>query len=105
MCELALRLGIHLACHSSYLASSSYAHLRWCLFPLSKMISRRTLAQRQSVEILAYENDEADRLVPMLFAYAKLAGLPVENLLDDDRDLWVGHGEFEKFFKVQASVI
>ena len=30
-----------------------------------------------------------DRLV--LFGYAKMAGIPVENILHDDRDLWLGH--------------
>jgi hypothetical protein len=27
----------------------------------------------------------------VLFGYAKLANISVENLLDDDRDLWFGH--------------
>jgi hypothetical protein len=30
-------------------------------------------------------------LVSVLFGYAKLANVPVENLLHDDRDLWLGH--------------
>jgi DNA-binding XRE family transcriptional regulator len=38
-------------------------------------------------EVEAYENDEDDLLVSVLFGYAKLAGVPVENLLDDGRDL------------------
>lgn len=46
---------------------------------------------RNGAEILAYENDEDDLLVSVLFGYAKLAGIPVENLLHDDRDLWFGH--------------
>jgi hypothetical protein len=46
---------------------------------------------RTGAEILAYENDEDDLLVSVLFGYAKLANIPVENLLDDDRDLWFGH--------------
>jgi hypothetical protein len=41
--------------------------------------------------IEAYESGELDLPVSVLFAYAKLAGIPVENLLDDDRDLWFGH--------------
>lgn len=35
--------------------------------------------------------DEDDLLVSVLYGYAKLAGVPVENLLHDDRDLWFGH--------------
>jgi transcriptional regulator with XRE-family HTH domain len=46
---------------------------------------------RTGAEILAYENDEDDLLVSVLFGYAKLANIPVENLLHDDRDLWLGH--------------
>ena len=42
-------------------------------------------------EIAAYENDEDDLLVSVLFGYAKMAGIPVENILHDDRDLWLGH--------------
>ena len=45
---------------------------------------------RTGAEILAYENDEDDLLVSVLFGYARLAGVPVENLLNDDRDLWLG---------------
>jgi transcriptional regulator with XRE-family HTH domain len=46
---------------------------------------------KTGAEILAYENDEDDLLVSVLYGYAKLAGVPVENLLHDDRDLWLGH--------------
>ena len=46
---------------------------------------------KTGAEILAYENDEDDLLVSVLWGYAKLAGIPVENLLYDDRDLWLGH--------------
>ena len=42
---------------------------------------------KNGAEILAFENDEDDLLVSVLFGYAKLAGIPVENLLHDDRDL------------------
>lgn len=45
---------------------------------------------KTGAEILAYENDEEDPLVSVLFGYAKMAGIPVENLLYDDRDLWFG---------------
>jgi hypothetical protein len=30
-------------------------------------------------------------LVSVLWGYAKMGGVPVENLLHDDRDLWLGH--------------
>ena len=46
---------------------------------------------KNGAEILAYENDEDDLLVSVLFGYAKIANIPVENLLHDDRDLWLGH--------------
>jgi DNA-binding XRE family transcriptional regulator len=45
---------------------------------------------KTGAEILAYENDEDDLLVSVLFGYAKLANIRVENLLRDDRDLWLG---------------
>lgn len=46
---------------------------------------------RTGAEILAYENDEDDLLIPVLWRYARLAGIPVENMLYDERDLWLGH--------------
>ena len=46
---------------------------------------------KTGAEVLAYENDEDDLLVSVLYGYAKLAGIPIENLLDDNRDLWFGH--------------
>ena len=46
---------------------------------------------KTGAEILAYENDEDDLLVSVLWGYAKLAGVPIENILYDDRDLWLGH--------------
>jgi transcriptional regulator with XRE-family HTH domain len=46
---------------------------------------------RTGAEILAYENDEDDLLVPVLWKYARLGGIPVENILYDERDLWLGH--------------
>jgi transcriptional regulator with XRE-family HTH domain len=38
---------------------------------------------RTGAEILAYEADEDDLLVTVLWAYAKLAGCPIDNLLYD----------------------
>ena len=46
---------------------------------------------KTGAEIEAYENDEDDLLVSVLWGYAKLAGIPIENLVYDDRDLWFGH--------------
>lgn len=51
---------------------------------------------RTGAEILAYENDEDDLLVSVLFGYAKIANMPVKNLLHDDRDLWFEHRVTEK---------
>ena len=44
---------------------------------------------KTGAEILASENDEDDLLVSVLFGYAKLAGIPIENLIYDDRNLWL----------------
>ena len=33
---------------------------------------------KTGAEIVAYENDEDDLLVPLLWRYARLAGIPVE---------------------------
>jgi hypothetical protein len=41
--------------------------------------------------IEAYESGELDPPLPVLLAYAEMAGVPIANLLDDDRDLWFGH--------------
>lgn len=43
---------------------------------------------KTGADIIAYENDEDDLLVSVLFGYAKLANIPVENLIRDERDLW-----------------
>ena len=41
-------------------------------------------------EIELYESGEGDMPVSILWAYVKVSGLPMENLMDDDRDLWLG---------------
>ena len=47
---------------------------------------------KTGAEILAYENDEDGLLVSVLWwGYAKLASNPVENIIYDDRELWLGH--------------
>lgn len=46
---------------------------------------------RTGAEITAYEKDEDEILVSVLWGYARLAGIPIENLIYDDRDLWLGH--------------
>lgn len=46
---------------------------------------------KTGAEIEAYENGEDDLLLSVLYGYAKMANVPVENLLHDDRDLWFGH--------------
>jgi len=42
---------------------------------------------RTGAEILAYENDEDDLLVSVLWRYAKLAGCPIDNLIDDNLEV------------------
>ena len=41
-------------------------------------------------EIISYE-DTGELPVTILIRYARLVNLPLENLVDDDRDLWFGH--------------
>ena len=41
---------------------------------------------KSGAEIVAYETDEDDLLVSVLWGYARLADDPVDNLLYDDRD-------------------
>ncbi|HEU4713936.1 MAG TPA: hypothetical protein VFS76_20385 [Pyrinomonadaceae bacterium] len=42
---------------------------------------------RTGAEILAYENDEDDLLVTVLWSYSKLAGCPIENFMNDDLEV------------------
>ena len=49
------------------------------------------VAARTGAEILAYENDEDDLLVPVLWGYAKLAGCPVEQILYDNLEVTIGN--------------
>lgn len=46
---------------------------------------------QDGAEILSYEFDTGELPVSILIRYARLANLPLENLVDDDRDLWFGH--------------
>jgi transcriptional regulator with XRE-family HTH domain len=39
----------------------------------------------------AFESGAADLPLSVLYAYAKVGDVPVENLLDDDLDVWFGH--------------
>lgn len=39
----------------------------------------------------AYEKGDVDLPLSVLLTYARLAGIPVQNLIDDDRDLWFEH--------------
>lgn len=42
---------------------------------------------RTGAEILAYENDEDDLLVTVLWNYSKLAGCPIDNLIYDNLEV------------------
>jgi len=42
---------------------------------------------RNGAEILAYENDEDDLLVSVLWGYAKLSGNSIMSLMDDSLEL------------------
>jgi uncharacterized protein with FMN-binding domain len=41
------------------------------------------------VAIASYENGQGDLPVSVLFAYLKVAGVQLEDLIDDDRDLFL----------------
>ena len=42
---------------------------------------------KSGAEILSYENDKGDLPVSVLWAYARLAGNPMMNLIDDDLEV------------------
>lgn len=46
---------------------------------------------KDGAEILSYENDTGELPVSILIRYARLVNLPLENLVDDRCDLWLGH--------------
>lgn len=46
---------------------------------------------KDGAEIACYENGTGELPVTILLRYARLINLPLENLVDDDRDLWFGH--------------
>ena len=46
---------------------------------------------KDGAEITGYENDTGELPVSILIRYARLVNLPLENFMDDDRDLWFGH--------------
>ena len=51
------------------------------------------VASGEAIE--CYERELGDELRPLLvttlWRYVKVAGVPIENLWSDDRDLWFGH--------------
>ena len=42
---------------------------------------------KTGAEITAYENDEDDLLITVLWAYSKLAGCPIDNLIYDNLEV------------------
>jgi transcriptional regulator with XRE-family HTH domain len=58
---------------------------------------------KTGAEITAYENDEDDLLVSVLFGYAKLANVPVEDLLQDERACGSGIGRKTRSMKSDPS--
>ena len=47
---------------------------------------------KSGAEILSYENDEGELPVSVLWAYARLAGNPIMNFLDDDLEVnWINN--------------
>jgi hypothetical protein len=51
----------------------------------------RQIGAQNGEEVLSYENDEGDLPVRMLWNYARIANVPIEQLLDDKCDLWFGY--------------
>lgn len=52
--------------------------------------AREPLPPLDPATIEAYENGDLEPPLSVLLAYAETVGIPVENLLDDDRDVWFG---------------
>ena len=46
---------------------------------------------QSGADILGYEKEGCDMPVSFIFRYAKEFGIPFENIVDDRRDLWLGH--------------
>lgn len=46
---------------------------------------------RDGKAIKKYESGKGDLPVTVLMRYWKLSNVPLENLMNDDRDLWFGH--------------
>lgn len=42
---------------------------------------------KNGAEIVAYENDEDDMLISVLWGYARLSGNPIMNLMDDSLEV------------------
>lgn len=47
----------------------------------------KKVGAKNGAEIVAYENDEDDLLVSVLWGYAKLAGCPIDNLIYDNLEV------------------
>ena len=52
-----------------------------------KLIERLNVDRISPPYICQYESGRTEPTLIVLLAYARLAGVPVENLIDDDRDL------------------
>jgi transcriptional regulator with XRE-family HTH domain len=46
---------------------------------------------QNGAEIFSYENDEGELPASILHRYAKEFGIPFENIVDERRELWLGH--------------
>jgi hypothetical protein len=57
-------------------------HLRLTPDEIAPKVGARTGA-----EILAYEKDEDDLLITVLWNYSKLAGCPIDNFINDDLEI------------------
>jgi hypothetical protein len=59
---------------------------------------------RTGAEIQGYENDEVDLLVSVLWKYAKLAGCPIDHILDDNLEVTTLEFEQPGSMKYEAKI-
>lgn len=56
----------------------------------------KKVGAKTGAEIKAYEEDEDELLVSVLYRYANLAGCPIDNLLSDDLEVYSARGHKNK---------
>lgn len=54
---------------------------------LTRAAIAKKVGAKSGAEIMAYEENEDELLVSVLYGYANLAGCPIDNLLSDDLEV------------------